>query len=150
MFAAEPDPQTVISQYWADTPLFKDIPLSQISKLVKTMHFRQFQKDEVIFHKGDLGAGAILVASGSVNISSNDVCLATLNTGEFFGEIALAENDFRTADATAIENTELVFFFKQDAEEWMVHEPKYAARFLKNLASVLALRLQNLNTQFSK
>jgi len=146
-FKEDCNKQQTIADYWSKTPLFKDIPNTQIFKLVQNMHIRQFAKNEVIFKQGDQGAGALLIIEGQVNVSTNETALASLSNGDFFGEIALAQTDQRTADATAIENTEVVFFLKQDVEEWIDQEPSYGAQFLKNLSAVLALRLQKMNAQ---
>jgi len=141
--------QQIISDYWAKTPLFTGIPNSQIYKLVSAMHIRQFAKGESIFKQGDQGAGALLIIDGHVSVSNKETALASLKSGDFFGEIALAQTDQRTADALAVENTELVFFLKQDAEEWIAQEPAQGALFLKNLSAVLARRLQKINAQLN-
>lgn len=139
------DTHQIITDYWALTPLFENIPKSQISQLVNNMHQRHFDAGEIIFREGDQGAGAILVQQGKVKISTHNVPLSTLSEGDFFGEIALAQTDKRTADAVALEDSELIFLLKQDIEEWVNYEPKHASQFLKNLAEVLALRLQKMN-----
>jgi len=149
-FKDQSDTLQIITDYWAKTPLFSNIPNGQIYKLVKNMHIRQFAKGETIFKQGDQGAGAILMINGQVKVSTKETDLASLTAGDFFGEIALAQTDQRTADATALENTELVFFLKQDAEEWIAQNPSYGAQFLKNLAAVLALRLQKMNAQLNE
>jgi len=141
--------QQIISDYWAKTPLFTGIPNAQIYKLVAAMHIRQFAKGESIFKQGDQGAGALLIIEGHVKVSTKETSLASLKAGDFFGEIALAQTDERTADALAVENTELVFFLKQDVEEWIAQEPAQGAQFLKNLSAVLAQRLQKMNAQLN-
>ena len=141
--------QQIISDYWANTPLFTDISNRQIYKLVSTMHIRQFAKGEVIFRQGDQGAGALLIIDGHVMVSTKETDLASLKAGDFLGEIALAQTDKRTADATAVDNTELVYLLKQDVEEWIDKEPTQGAQFLKNLSAVLALRLQKMNAQLN-
>ena len=65
--------------------------------------------------------------------------------GDFFGEIALAEPEKRTADAIAVENSRLVYFLKQDLEEWIEYEPRLGGRFLMNLSAILAKRLFEAN-----
>lgn len=109
------------------------------------MHVRRFQAEEVVFHQGDQAAGAILVLTGSVRIKVRNKELALLESGDFFGEIALAESEKRITDAIAIEDSRLVFFLKQDIEEWIDFEPRLGARFLLNLSSVLAHRLFEAN-----
>jgi CRP-like cAMP-binding protein len=109
------------------------------------MHVRQFHQDEIIFNQGDQAAGAILVMQGSVKIMANRTQLALLEAGDFFGEIALAETERRTADASAVTSSTLVFFLKQDLEEWIEYQPRLGARFLMNLAATLAQRLYQAN-----
>ncbi|MFT5505104.1 MAG: CRP/FNR family cyclic AMP-dependent transcriptional regulator [Gammaproteobacteria bacterium] len=145
LFRQGEDEITVIGRLWRDTPLFSDIPRRHIEHLATKMHLRQFKKDEVIFRQGDGGAGAILVFEGSVRIMADKTELSRLDRGDFFGEIALAENDQRTADAYALENSRLVYFLKQDLEEWIETEPRLGARFLMNLSSTLAQRLHQAN-----
>ena len=134
-----------ISSLWRVTPLFVGIPAKQIEFLCSKMHVRQFHQDEIIFNQGDQGAGAILVMRGSVRIMANKTQLALLEEGDFFGEIALAETEKRTADARATTASTLVFFLKQDLEEWIEHQPRLGARFLMNLAATLAQRLYQAN-----
>jgi len=135
----------LITEFWKKTPLFKDIPTRHIHALSENMHVRQFQKDEVVFNQGDQGAGAILVLEGQVKVMANNTLLADLEKGDFFGEITLAETDKRTADACCVTKSRLVYFLKQDVEEWIQLEPHLGNIFLMNLASVLAQRLHLAN-----
>lgn len=134
-----------IAQLWQQTPLFTGIPAKQTRFLSAKMHVRNFQADEVIFNQGDQAAGAILVLQGTVRVKVKDTELALLESGDFFGEIALAETEKRVADAYATVDSSLVFFLKQDLEEWIEYEPRLGARFLMNLSSVLAQRLFEAN-----
>lgn len=134
-----------IAELWQQTPLFTGIPARQTRFLSSKMHLRHFQADEIVFQQGDQAAGAILVFQGSVRIKVSDKELALLESGDFFGEIALAETEQRVVDACAIEESSLVFFLKQDLEEWVEYEPRLGARFLLNLSSVLAHRLFEAN-----
>ena len=134
-----------IASLWQSTPLFHNIPTRHITFLSAKMHVRHFQPDEVIFQQGDQAAGAILVMQGSVRVMANKTQLALLEIGDFFGEIALAATDNRAADAFSIGNSTLVYFLKQDLEEWIEFEPRLGARFLMNLSSTLAQRLYQAN-----
>jgi CRP-like cAMP-binding protein len=109
------------------------------------MHLRDFKAGELIFSQGDQGAGAILVLSGEVRVTADKAELARLRDGDFFGEIALAASERRTADATATSVSRLVYFLKQDLEEWIEQEPRLGARFLMNLSATLAQRLYAAN-----
>ncbi len=134
-----------IAKLWQNTPLFKNIPARHIEFLSAKMHVRHFKPDEVIFQQGDQGAGAILVMQGSARVMANKTQLALLGPGDFFGEIALAATDNRAADAFSVGNSTLIYFLKQDLEEWIEFEPRLGARFLMNLSSTLAQRLYQAN-----
>jgi CRP/FNR family cyclic AMP-dependent transcriptional regulator len=138
-----------IVELWQDTPLFENIPTWHIQFLSRKMHVRNFTTGEKIFQFGSQGAGAIMVLEGSVRIMAHETELTLLETGDFFGEIALAEPEKRTADAYSVANTRLVYFLKQDLEEWIEYEPRLGARFLMNLSAALAKRLFLLNKQIS-
>ncbi len=135
----------VITRMWQETPLFKDIPGRHIEFLCAKMHLRDFKTGEVIFTQGDQGAGAILVLEGEVRVSAEKTELALLGSGDFFGEIALAAPERRTADATATTHSRLVYFLRQDLVEWIEYEPRLGAAFLLNLSATLAQRLFEAN-----
>ena len=142
----QPEKETqTIAKLWQATPLFKDIPKRHIEFLCDKMHKRHFKADEIIFRQGDQGAGVIMVLEGKVRVMTNKTLLASLEVGDFFGEIALASTENRTADAYAISDSRLIFFLKQDLEEWIEYEPHLGARFLMNLSATLAQRLYKAN-----
>jgi len=136
-----------IVELWQNTPLFENIPTGHVQFLSKKMHVRNFTTGEKIFQFGSQGAGALMVLEGSVQIMAHKTELAVLKAGDFFGEIALAEPEKRTADAYSVTNTRLVYFLKQDLEEWIEYEPRLGARFLMNLSTTLARRLSLANKQ---
>jgi CRP-like cAMP-binding protein len=135
----------VIARLWQNTPLFEGIPERHTESLCANMHLRDFKAGEDIFSQGDQGAGAILVLDGEIRISADETELALLGSGDFFGEIALAAPERRTANAAATTTTRLVYFLRQDLEEWIEHEPRLGARFLMNLSATLAQRLFEAN-----
>jgi CRP/FNR family cyclic AMP-dependent transcriptional regulator len=134
-----------IVELWQDTPLFEKIPTRHVQLLSQKMHVRSFVTGERIFQLGSQGAGALMVLEGSVQIRADKTELALLKSGDFFGEIALAEPEKRTADAYSVTNTRLVYLLKQDLEEWIEYEPRLGARFLMNLSATLAKRLFLMN-----
>lgn len=139
-----------ITQLWQETPLFRGIPARHIEHLCTSMHPRQFKSGENIFNLGDQGAGAILVLEGTVKIMASGTELAQFERGDFFGEIALATTEMRTADAIATSACHLVYFLKQDLEEWIEQEPRLGARFLMNLSAVLGHRLFEINASLGE
>lgn len=150
LFRSDGDEIETVARLWRATPLFKNIPERHIRSLSAQMHVRHFKTDESVFKLDDQAAGAILVLEGSVRISVHDTELARLDSGDFFGEIGLATAERRTANAVATAPSQLVYFLKQDLEEWIEQQPRLGARFLMNLAETLAARLYLANAMLAR
>ena len=67
-----------------------------------------YKAGDTIFHEGDIRDHAYILEQGSVDIirsvnGDNETCVATLNAGDLFGEMALMEPGLRSATAVARE-----------------------------------------------
>lgn len=139
-----------IADLWLKTPLFDKISRKHCRALVPDMHLRTYQGGEVIFRQGETGIGAALILAGNVAITSHQKRLATLSSGDFFGEVALVVDEPRTANAIADGPTELIFFLRQNLDELTDRYPKDGARLMRNLATILATRLRLSNEAISQ
>lgn len=79
--------------------------------------YRQFfSNGDIIFRRGDKPDYAYIIESGEVEISiekdGNTVVLAVRQAGEIFGEMALIDNNPRTATAKALNGVELTVVTK--------------------------------------
>jgi len=133
----------------SQTLLFDGIPSSVLLQLVEGMYHRQYRDSEAVFSYGEPGLGMYFVLSGSVEIFLDDQSLATIEPGEFFGEVALFGEETRTASARVKGETELIGFFRPALTEWIDRSPRYGSLFLLQLGRVLAARLRRANAQLS-
>ncbi|MFH0825618.1 MAG: cyclic nucleotide-binding domain-containing protein, partial [Pseudomonadota bacterium] len=73
---------------------------------------KKYEKGEVVFKEGDSGDTMFVVQSGEVEISrirdDRKLILAVLKRGEFFGEMALMDNQPRSATATVVRKSRLL------------------------------------------
>lgn len=91
--------------------LFAHIDDARLLTIGRTMRHRRFRRNEVIFHQGDVGDSLQIVMSGAVKIflpsaGGEEAIIATLQPGDFFGELALLDGAPRSATASAVEPTE--------------------------------------------
>ncbi len=80
-----------------------------------------FEAGETMFNKGDLSNDcAYIIKSGSVAIRSNvggqDVLIDTLGRGDFVGEMALIDDEPRSATAVTAQDTKCSVVTKQEID----------------------------------
>lgn len=100
-----------------DCILFKEIPKHEISNLLPCLKKRiaKYQKNEIIYHAGDLIDSLGIILSGSVSIEYNDVwgnksILDKLGVSQVFAETyACLPNEPIMVDVVANENTKILF-----------------------------------------
>ena len=129
-------------------PLFSSIPADDLSTLSRQLTRRLYRKGETIFHKDDVGSTFHMINTGSVKLSipsqeREDLFLAHLGPGDFFGELALLDEHPRSATATAIEPTETLALERGDFLDFLTCYPDVAVRIL----GVLAQRIRKLDSQ---
>jgi CRP-like cAMP-binding protein len=131
--------------------LFKDLSWRELEMVDSLMHERSYIADEVIFDEGEEGQGLFLVLSGRVKITlpaDVNTILIDLGPGAFFGEVALLDQSVRTAQARAVEDTQIVALFRTEFYSLLKTNSAIASSISFQLARVLAARLRQaiLNT----
>lgn len=96
-----------------DCALFAAMPTAEQDRVLDLAVERSIRRGQIIFQRGDTDLSIMAVLHGSVRISTGsadgkEVTLNTISAGEVFGEIALLDNQPRSADATGIEPTRLL------------------------------------------
>ncbi len=129
-------------------PLFSSIPPDDLCDVAGHLAERHYRKGQIIFHKDDTGSTFHMIRAGSVQISvpsdrGEDIVLALLGSGDFFGELALLDESPRSATVTATEGTRTLALERQDFLDFLTWHPGVAIRIL----AALAQRVRVLNTQ---
>ena len=113
-----------------------------IDRLMAHAVTRKVTKGTVLFRKGDAGSRLYAVCAGAVRISvpseqGQDAIFNLVPPGEIFGEIALLDGGERTADAVAIENSELMVIERRDFVPLLQQHPEVAMKVIEILCSRL-------------
>jgi CRP-like cAMP-binding protein len=101
----------------------------------------------VLFTEGDAGKHMYVIQSGRVQLTrrvrGREAHLATLPPGEFFGEMAIINNQPRSATATVIEEAHLLVLDARTFEAMIRGNAEIALRMIKKLSA----RLGQANAQ---
>ena len=113
---------------------------------------RYYPKGTMIFSECQSGSDMFIIQEGQVSISKvvdgNEVVLAVLKKGDFFGEMALLENKPRSASAIAHEDCRLMTVNRKNFDQMVTTQPQLISRLTTTFAERLwAIYRQLENTQ---
>ena len=111
---------------------------------------RTFQDLEVIFEEGNYGDEMYIVHSGTVKLvkrsTAGEIVIATIQPGEFFGEMALVDNSPRSVCAIAGADQTRLLALDRDKFLFLVsHQPAFALTVMH----VLCQRIREMNERLS-
>jgi CRP-like cAMP-binding protein len=135
-----------VQRYIEKVELFKGLTPEEVIKIVSSGMTMQCVQNEVIFFKGTVGSQMYVVLGGKVGVfSDNDKLIATLTTGDMFGEMALVSKEPRSATVRALETSKL-FVLTESAFDKLLTK-RVAIRLLLNIIHTLSHRLKASNAQ---
>lgn len=123
-------------------PLFASLDDNAAIELRKLLTFRSVTNGTLLFRKGDTGDAMYLLENGGVRISITDddgdeVTLADLAQGDFFGEMALIDNRARSADARVTTDARFAILSRDDFIRFVRANPDVALKMLGALSDRL-------------
>jgi hypothetical protein len=128
-------------RFLRSVPLLAELPGDELRRVAEVLDAEEREAGEVVFRKGDAGEDMYVIARGRVAIRDGEVELASLGPREFFGELSVLDREARSADAVAVEPTELLRLRAVDLGELMARRPQIQEQILL----VLVRRLRSRN-----
>ena len=130
--------------------LFEGLSDEELVSLSNGIKVRTFAAGTLIFDRGDVGTAAYVVESGDVNIhlpgaGSSRISLKDIARGEFFGELALFDDEPRSASALATTDVVLLELSHATLGIFLERQPRAAAAILRTMST----RLRETNTLLS-
>lgn len=126
----------------AKVGLFADLSEAELLSLAALMRPRPYAKDEVIYLRGDPGTAFYVIASGKVKITltspdGKELILRRFGAGDFHGELALLDDEPRSADAIATEASVQLVLQRDAFRQFLADHPDAAPKLLGTMSHYL-------------
>jgi CRP-like cAMP-binding protein len=126
----------------AQVGLFADLTTAELVGLASLMRPRPYARDEVIYLRGDPGTAFYVIASGKVKIAltspdGKELILRRLGPGGFHGELALLDDEPRSADAVATDASVLLVLQRDAFRQFLAEHPDIATKLLGTVSQYL-------------
>jgi CRP/FNR family cyclic AMP-dependent transcriptional regulator len=122
--------------------LFQNANPESLDLVARSLRPRRFRRGEIVFHQGDPGDALHLVTAGAfktilIGVDGEEAIIATLRTGDFFGELALLDGAPRSATVTSLEASETWSLPRTTLRELLDRDPALRDALLAGLAREL-------------
>jgi uncharacterized membrane protein len=123
-------------------PLFESLDTEAANELCELLESLDAKAGAVLFRTGDAGDAMYIIEEGKVRIcvrikDGHEVTLTELESGDFFGEMALLERKPRSADARVAEDARLAVLSREHFLSFVRSNPNVALEMLTALANRL-------------
>ena len=134
--------------------LFEELDDRELASIAAVAKPRRYAKDDVVFHADESGDIFCLIKEGQVKITmispeGKEIILSMLGPGDFFGEMALLDDEPRSATVIAMEPLELVTIWRADFLQILQENFSIAKKLLATLSRRLRTasnRIESLAT----
>src|ERR1700756_1815962 len=132
-------------------PVFSTLAEDDLMRVAEVTVPRRFDSGEVVFREGDESDTCYVVRSGQARAvrghpDGRTITLANFGTGDIFGELAMFDNERRSATVEAIEITEVIAILGGDMRRLMREHPEIAVK----LVAALGRRLRETNERLAR
>jgi CRP/FNR family transcriptional regulator len=132
-------------------PVFSTLERSDLERIAEVAVPRSFEPGQAVFREGDASDTCYVVREGHARAirthgDGRMITLATFGPGDIFGELAMFEDEHRSATVEAIEPTSVVGVLGPDMRRLMSEHPEISTR----LVIALGRRLRETNERLSR
>jgi CRP-like cAMP-binding protein len=132
-------------------PVFSALEQDDLGRIAQLAVPRSFEPGQIVFREGDASDTCYVVRSGRAraireHADGRTITLATFGPGDIFGELAMFEDELRSATVEAVQDTSAVAVLGPDMRRLMVEHPEISMR----LVVALGRRLRETNDRLAK
>jgi CRP/FNR family transcriptional regulator len=132
-------------------PVFSSLAEEDLVRVAEVTVPRKFDAGEVVFREGDESDTCYVVRSGQARAvrghpDGRTITLANFGPGDIFGELAMFDNERRSATVEAIESTEAIAILGGDMRRLLRQHSEIAVK----LVGALGRRLRETNERLAR
>jgi CRP/FNR family transcriptional regulator, cyclic AMP receptor protein len=140
-----------VVQLLGRVPVFSTLEQSDLERIAQMAVPRQFEPGQAVFREGDQSDTCYIVREGQARAirthgDGRTITLATFGPGDIFGELAMFEDERRSATVEATEPTSVVAVLGPDMRRLMTEHPEIS----KRLVIALGRRLRETNERLTR
>ena len=122
----------------AQVEIFDGLCDEELELLAASSVTRKYPKNTVIINEGDHADSLYLIDQGRVKVYCSDkngkeFIMNTLEPGDYFGELALLDDDRRSASVRTMEKCTFRIIYKEDFQRVISDHPNIAKVLMRNL-----------------
>ena len=135
----------------AGVPLFSALAEEELSHVVAVAVPRTFEAYQVVFREGDTSDTCYVIRRGHVravrgHADGRSITLAQFGPGDHFGELAMLDEERRSATIEALEDTEAIAILGADMRRLLREHPDIAVKLIASLGR----RLRETNERLAR
>jgi CRP/FNR family cyclic AMP-dependent transcriptional regulator len=125
-----------------ETDLLRAAPAEELEGLMAAARLRIFPRGQVVFTRGDPGDSLIVVVSGRVKVvirsaDGGELTLTVIESGSTLGELSVADDGPRSADAETLEESQLLLVPRETIQDICARVPSAAQALTSSIAATL-------------
>lgn len=135
----------------ARVPVFADLEANDLERVAEVAVPRSFEAEQVLFREGDDSDTCYIVRSGHARAvrshsDGRSITLASFGPGEIFGELAMFDDERRSATVEAVDDLEVVAVLGADMRRLLRQHPDIATKLL----SAVTRRVRDTNERLTR
>lgn len=142
-------PASTVLQLLSSCPLLKDLEVARLEAMMQPMQLRQYAKGLVVLREGEEGDALYFLLEGRLKVvtftgSGKEVGLSVIEPVSHFGEMALIDNQPRSASVVTLTKSLVGVLPKAIALKWLLEEPALTLKLMRDLVQMLRSTNQQL------
>ena len=132
-------------------PVFSELGEDELARVAEVSVPRQFVAGEVVFREGDESSTCYVVRNGRARAvrehpDGRSITLANFGPGDIFGELAMFDDERRSATIETLEDTEAIAILGGDMRRLLSEHAEIAVKLLASLGR----RLRETNERLAR